>query len=367
MRIAHVITLADRGGAQAHALQLMRGLPGEPALICGEEGWLTEAAQAAGVPVHLAPALQRAPGLTDLRALGQLRAILQRVQPDVAHLHGFKAGLLGRLAARSLALPSVYTAHGLNTDLGYPLSRRLLALPLEALAARLSGANIAVSAHEADLFAKLRAPRVHHVPNAIADHPARAQPDRQPPRAVMVARFQEPKDHATLLRAVARLPQPLELDLVGDGPRLPAIRRLAAELGLGQVRFLGERDDVPTLLARAQIAVLASRKEGLPLAILEAMRAGLPVVASRVGGVPELIEHGVSGSLVPPSDPEPLAHALARLIEAPALRARLGAGARARFVAHHSEAAMLDAVWRSYGVAKRRSGHRDDGTPTIQV
>jgi glycosyltransferase involved in cell wall biosynthesis len=118
--------------------------------------------------------------------------------------------------------------------------------------------------------------------------------------------------------------------VAGDGPQRPTLERRARELGVeGRVRFLGARHDVPALLALADLAVLPTQADLLPTAVLEAMAAGTPVVASAVGGIPELIEHGQSGLLVPPGDPAALVAACGELLGAPERAERLAARARA--------------------------------------
>ena len=146
--------------------------------------------------------------------------------------------------------------------------------------------------------------------------------------------------------------------IVGDGPeraRLEAeIRRLGLE---GAVVLAGDRDDVAAMLARADVFVLSSTSEGLPLSILEAMAAGLPVVASSVGGVPEAVEDGETGLLVPPRDPVRLAAALERLLVDPALRRRLGSNGRERVRQHFG----LEAFQQAHVAVYRRELARREG------
>src|SRR5207253_10486932 len=134
---------------------------------------------------------------------------------------------------------------------------------------------------------------------------------------VMVARMSPEKDAESLVRAAALAARQLpafRLEVAGDGACLPALKQLAAGLALGDhVRFLGEVRDVPALLARASLFVLPSQTEGISLTILEAMARGLPVVATCVGGNPEVVEDGRTGLLVPPRDPEALARGILRL------------------------------------------------------
>ncbi len=143
----------------------------------------------------------------------------------------------------------------------------------------------------------------------------------------MVARFQEPKDHIGLFRALAALKtRDWSLELIGGGPLLAKMRTLAADLGLEQqLIFSGECTDVEVRLAKAQIFILLSRREGFPRSILEAMRAGLPVIASNVGGICEALTHGGNGYLLPAEgDTESLLQFLLPLLDSPALREKMG-------------------------------------------
>lgn len=169
--------------------------------------------------------------------------------------------------------------------------------------------------------------------------------------AVCVARLVAVKAHDVLLQAAARArgDAPVLL-LVGDGPERDELQRLAARLGLARVRFLGARADVGDILAAADVAVLASRDEGLPLALLEAMAHGLPIVATTVGGVSELVREGLEGLLVPADDADALAAALGRVGGDAPLRQRLGDAA------HHRvrEDFSLDAAAAAYADLYRR-------------
>jgi glycosyltransferase involved in cell wall biosynthesis len=164
----------------------------------------------------------------------------------------------------------------------------------------------------------------------------RADAGRTPAPLVMVARFGPQKDHPTLLRALAGLrDHAWELDLVGEGPLVADMERLASSLGIRErVQFLGQRLDVDRLLADAQISLLVTNWEGFPLSILEAMRAGLPVVASAVGGVGESVRDGETGYLVPAGQVEPLRDRIRQLLTDPALRLRLGERGRTVYEEH---------------------------------
>jgi len=180
--------------------------------------------------------------------------------------------------------------------------------------------------------------RLVTIHNAMPDvHPElQSSPADHPPRLLMVARFAPQKDHDTLLRALADLLDlEWELDLVGTGPDEEVVRQRADELGLSsRVRFLGMREDVAELIAASQVYLLFSHWEGFPRSILEALRAGLPVVATDVGGVREAVLDGETGFLVPENDDRVAADRLRTLLSDPALRTRMGSASRAHYETH---------------------------------
>jgi len=206
----------------------------------------------------------------------------------------------------------------------------------DRLMAPLTTVTICVSENElaAGLEAgTCRADRSVVIRNAVDVAAAyRSRHDRAVPRLIAVGRLKAPKDFLTLIRAFAALSEgSFEALIVGDGPDRTAVEAEIRRLGLdGRVRLVGERDDVPKLLADSDVFALSSRSEGLPVSVLEAMAAELPVVASRVGGLAELVVDGETGILVPPGDAPALAAALGRLIEGRDQRRRLGAAGRAR-------------------------------------
>lgn len=355
MKLLYVITLAEHGGAQAHVRTLLAQTrnQAETALITSSEGWLTQEAQALGVPVYLVPELvQPLSPMQDFRAVLALRRLLRHLRPDLVHLHSSKAGLVGRVAARWAGVPAVFTAHGWAFTEGVAARRRQFALWSERLAAPLAARIISVSAYDTALASRSRVGKpgkVVTVHNGIPDRPVWIRPDRGGPcRVVMTARFGAQKDHPALLRAVAQVPH-IHLTLIGDGELLPAARALAARLGVqDRVAFLGRRSDVPELLRQADVFALISHYEGFPISILEAMRAGLPVIASDVGGVREAVQDGVNGLLVPRGDTAALVSALQALSSDEALRRAMGAASRERFVGEFSEESMMNAVWGVY-------------------
>ncbi len=188
-------------------------------------------------------------------------------------------------------------------------------------------------------------PRSIRVVSNGVELPPRAPLDRSRGlRAITVANLRPEKGHEVLIDALARRPdlRSLHVDFVGDGPCRAALEAHRRARGvIGQVSFLGERRDVPDLLASAALFVLPSRTEALPNSVMEAMAAGLPVIACRVGGIPELVEDGVTGILVPPDDPDALGAAMARVVGNPALAAAIGSAAREKIAAQFSLPRMI--------------------------
>ena len=292
----------------------------------------------------------------DLRALAALRAALRTVKPDLVACHSSKAGVLGRMAAASIGLPAVYTAHGWSFSEGVPRKAAMVRLRIEKEMARRFPTAI-LDVCERDRTVALRCgvglPEQHIVVlNGIPDvDPSfRAEPGTHPPHLVMIARFEPQKDPDTFIRALALLKdRAWSAELIGDGENIGASRRLAIELGLGdRVSFAGPVSRPQEPLARAQVFVLTTNWEGLPLTVLEAMRAGLPLVATDVGGVSEAVEDSATGFLVPRSDVAAVAGALARLIDEPELRIRFGAAARARYESDFTNDRMVAEVAEVY-------------------
>jgi glycosyltransferase involved in cell wall biosynthesis len=366
-RVLCLITRAVHGGAQSHVLDLMAGLADrfEFAIGVGEEGNLTDAAARLGVPVHVVRGLGNTISpWRDARAVSETVRLIRSLRPDLVVTHSSKAGLVGRAAAARCRVPSVFTAHGWSFAEGVPRARRLVAAPLERLAARWCRRVIVVCDADRRLALRRRiapAEKLVTVRYGVRDVPERAAPGAAGvPVVAMVARFEPQKDHACLLRALALVAAPWRAVLVGDGPTRPAAEALARELGIAdRVSFLGSRDDVAGILASAHVFALATRWEGLPITILEAMRAGLPVVASGVGGVGEGVSDGETGFLVPRGNANQFGRRIESLLADPALRERMGNAGRSAYEGGFTFEGMLDATFAVYeGVLAETRGTR---------
>lgn len=298
------------------------------------DGPLAPAFREAGAQVATIPRAR--PGL-DPGLVLRLSRWMRASAVDLAHTHNRMALLYGAPSAWLAGAAAVHTKHGYNPGGGAELAAA-------RFAARCVRAFVAVSPETADVARRRREvhpSRLSVIPNGIAlerfgPDPARAARIREELGAAgafvvgTVGRAAPEKDQALLVRAMAPLLRPdVRLVLAGDGPSLPALRELVASLGVaGFVHLLGARTDVPDVLRALDLFVLTSRTEGLPLVIPEAMATGLPVVATRVGGVPDVIEEGATGHLVPSGDVDALRARIGALRDDPAARRALGARAR---------------------------------------
>lgn len=342
LKISYLITRSDTvGGAHVHLLDLACKAQADGhsvEVLVGSNGLYADLLRDKGLKVITLRYLVR-PIRPDMDALAVLECwqAFRRFKPDIVHLHSTKAGLVGRVAAKLAGLPVVFTAHGWAFTEGIEERSRNLAVFLERRAAHLSDAIICVSEYDRLLALRMDVgnasllTRIHNgVPEII---PEQRSIGLNPglPRIICVARLDAQKDHALLLDALAMVKcLPWVLELIGDGPLTNAVQQKTHDLGLGdRVEFSGLCNDVPSRLARSDVFVLTSCWEGLPLSILEAMRAGLPVVASNVGGVSESVTDGVTGFLVPKGNKAVLADRLMRLLSDAALRQQMGHAGRA--------------------------------------
>jgi glycosyltransferase involved in cell wall biosynthesis len=288
----------------------------------------------------------------------------------VLHAHNpgaaFAAALARRLArAGDTAILTTY--HGVMPG-RVGRAARVLARTSDLVVA------VAPAATDALVAAGLPGGRAATVANAVSPRPARSRDavreelgagDR--PLVVTVGRYAQEKNQALLLEAVALLDRPVRAVLVGVGPLEGDLRRRVRELGLdGTALVAGERTDAIDLTSAADAFVLTSDWEGLPLAILEALALGTPVVATSVGGIPGAVRHEETGLLVPPRDPRALAAALERLLDEPGLAGRLAAAGRELAAAEYSEATMVGRYVELYSelAAARPSRRRNGARPS---
>ena len=366
-RIALAIESSGPGGAEQTVLHLAEGLReagSEPVIITLRPGWMTERAEQAGVAVWILPQASRlAPTWAPRLALR-----LRRERIRALHSHEFVMNVYGGAAALLARIPHVATIHGRRWV--HEQRRRVLAYRLLRRAGmRLVAVSHDLAGYVAEGF-ELPLDALDVVQNGIP-LPARADPALRSERrraarvaaglplegrmVLAVGNLYPVKDHATLLRATARLPEDVRVAIAGRGEEEANLRRLASELGLAsRCQLLGVRDDVERLLAAADVFVQPSRSEGLPLAVLEAMAAGLPVVASRVGGIPEAVVEGRTGLLVEPGEPALLAGALEQVLADADRAASMGEAGRRRSEEEFSIQTMVQRYLRLYSAGGSR-------------
>ncbi|SIO61477.1 Glycosyltransferase involved in cell wall bisynthesis [Singulisphaera sp. GP187] len=363
LTVCQLLLTLQFGGAEIMAARIARRLSGPHRIIfaCLEElGQLGEQLRADGFPVQV---LGKRPGV-DLRAAHRLRRLLHRERVDLIHAHQygpFFYAALSRLP--SGRLPVVLTEHGRSfPDPARPshvLANPWLLRRHDRLFA--VGRSVRQALIEVEGFP---AARIELIYNGI-DTDAFAETARG--RAIVrrelgiadddfvvvqAARLDPIKDHATALRAAGRVAGQcgcLRLVIVGDGPEAGPIEAMVRDWGLGtHVLRLGLRRDIPRLLGAADAVLLSSLSEGIPLSLIEGMAASLPVVATRVGGVSEVVVEQETGLLAPAGDDEALAAHLIRLAGDPGLRMRMGWAGRERAWALFSEDRMVAEYDRIY-------------------
>jgi glycosyltransferase involved in cell wall biosynthesis len=340
-------------------LPLMRGIRARGHEVVGvsADGALLEVARGEGFRVVALPLQRRVSPRGQWRAFRALLALIRAERPDLVHAHMPISGFLARLAARVAGVPVVaYTCHGFLFNQPGAWRRRAAGLAMEWVGGRLTDIFMTVSTEEAADARRLHIARgavaigngrdpVRFAPDAAARARLRAEFGVPEERlvVVIVSRLVRHKGHPELLAAMRD--GAAELWVIGE--RLASdhgddLEPVFAAAGLGdRLRRLGYREDIPALLAAADIFALPSHFEGLPMSVIEAMLTGLPVVATDIRGPREQVIDGETGLLVPPARVAPLAAALARLEGDPKLRRRLGAAGRARALALYDEGRVV--------------------------
>jgi glycosyltransferase involved in cell wall biosynthesis len=356
------------GGPSVHVILLTAGLREkgyETRLIVGREapseGNLLDMARQKGIEIEQLAGLGREiRPLADLVTLWQLYGLIRTYRPEIVHTHTAKAGVLGRIAARLAGVPViVHTYHG-HVLRGYfgPLKTAFFRR-LETALGRITDVAITVSvALRDDLVGMGVAPREKMRvvplgldlarfarPHARGDLRAACGAGESETLIGVVGRLVPIKDVDCFLEAASqvceRAPR-ARFAIVGDGERRAALEQKAASLGLGpRVTFVGWRKDLESVYADLDVVVNSSRNEGTPVALIEAMAAGRPVVATSVGGTSDLLGEGERGILVPPADPAALAEAILRTLDRSDESARRARAAQDYVLAHHSVDRLL--------------------------
>ncbi|MCZ7589610.1 MAG: glycosyltransferase family 4 protein [Gaiella sp.] len=362
--VVHVVKVAGISGAENHLLLLLpalraRGWDVGVAMLHEHEPGAEEFAarlELDGVPVERVP-LRRT---LDPRAFRRILRRARRERPAILHTHLVHADFHGLPAGRLARVPVlVSTKHGFN-----PFRERRAFAAADRGVAALADVHVAISAG----LARYLAEREGFDPASfeVVHYGIEAGPEPAPlsgePRLAIVGRLIPIKGHDVLLRslAAARDAVPgLTLEVAGDGPLEGELRATAARLGLEDaVSFLGRVAPAAPVFERANVVVVPSFGEGFGMVALEAMERGRPVVASTVGGLPEIVDDGRTGILVPPGDADALAAALVDLVRDPARAAAMGAAGRARALGEFAQERCTDRIEALYETALSAAGAR---------
>lgn len=344
LKILHVASGDLWGGAETMLWYLAReqrqsGCVNVSALLLNE-GRLADRLRDAGVPVTIVPEHGRA----SFRLMTEVGAAVREAAPDIVHTHGRKENVFGAVAARAIRVPSIRTVHGSeeHPPKWWDLRRRAARLADTFVAGRLQSRTVAVSADLASALTAARYRQVHVVLNGI-DAPyvaARAsrnggrRPASDPVTIGFVGRLTPIKRVDRFLELAkalcVRRSDVFRFTVAGDGPQMDAARRLTEDLGLDDVvTFLGDVDEPWSMLAALDAVVMTSDNEGIPYVVLECLALGVPVLAFRVGGLPEVLDDGMAGRLVDAGDLDALVdQVLAIADRAPSIERRVLNGAR---------------------------------------
>ncbi len=352
MRIVQLVIGSDLAGGQIVALQLARAARqrgDDVSFVAPEPGPFVDAARAENFVVTLVDVRR------SYRLAGVARLVLhlRSTRADVLHTHALAAAnMLSRVAARLAHVPVVSHLHIENhfRSVTAPVLRTL-----DNATARMCARLVAVSEDTKRAYERQGYPRgrIEVAYNGVELPPNGAPPRNDPPLIGEIARLCDVKGQRELIGALAELPG-VRLVLAGrdlerGGAFQTELEREAERLGVrDRVEFAGFHDDVPALLDRLDVVALPSWTEGLPLTVLEAMAHARPVVATPVGGTPEVVVDGETGLLVPPRDPAALAGALRRLLEDPDFARRLGEAGRRRVAERFSLDAMTKRILMMY-------------------
>lgn len=361
MKIVYIITRSDvLGGASIHLLDLAKGMISrghQVHILVGGTGAFTRELKKNNINYSSLPHLKREISLIhDVLGYWEIKKHLKRLKPDVVHCHSSKAGLLGRLAAKSLNLPVVFTAHGWAFTEGISATKQKIYSKIEQFLINFSDHIITVSEFDRIYgfnFGVGSPDKVTTVHNGIPLQDSQSTEVKQidqPCKVIMVARFDDQKDQITLIQALGLLKNKnFVMEFIGSGPTLEFCKEEANKLGLAdKIKFLGQQRNVKDFLNSSDIFVLSTNYEGFPLTILEAMRAKLPVIATDVGGNNESIIDKKIGFLTKKNNAEDLSRAISTLIDDRNLAIEMGKCGYERFITEFTHDLMLKKILKIY-------------------
>ncbi len=381
VRILHIHTLPVISGSGINTFLTMQGMNGnryEPVLACAPGGALIDLVKRHGMEVKTFPSLvQPLHPLKDFKAILDLTRHLTTNPYQVVHTHNSKAGFVGRLSAKLARVPViVHTVHGFAFHQQEPPWRRFLFRNLERLASHWCDRMIFISQPLIDwavkegisctrkmvrIYSGIEMDRFHPV-SVQEKNRLKARWGLQEPHAVigMVSKLWEGKGHAFLIRAFRKIVEEnsqARLVIVGEGYLMESLRALVSQLELSEtVIFTGFLEDVPQIIATFDVAVLPSYFEGMGRVLLEAMAMEKPVVGTRVGGIPDLVEQGLNGYLVSPGNGKELASAILKILNDKDLALKMGQAGRKKMTDRFSAESMVRSIEEVYSELLKKKG-----------
>jgi glycosyltransferase involved in cell wall biosynthesis len=373
VRILHIHTLPVISGSGINTFLTMRGMKGnryEPVLACAPGGALIDLVQRHGMEVKIFPSLvQPLDPLKDLKAILDLTGHLRTNPYQVVHTHNSKAGFVGRLSAKLARVPViVHTVHGFAFHQQEPPWRRFLFRNLERLASHWCDRMIFISqplvewASKEKIGCTMKMARIYSGIEMDRFHPV-SEAEKRRLRAEwgigehdgvigIVSKLWAGKGHDLLIRAFKEIRKEMpqaRLVIVGEGYLMDSLQTLASQLQLSDaVIFTGFLEEIPQIIATFDVAVLPSYFEGMGRVLLEAMAMEKPVVGTRVGGIPDLIEEGLNGFLVSPGSSKELASAVLKILSDKALAAKMGQEGRKKMTDRFSAESMVRSIEEVY-------------------
>ncbi len=385
IRVARITSRLNIGGPTWHVVNLNAGLDRsvfESILITGPprpgEGSLDQYVEEQGIKPITIPGIvpEASIGLRDLKAINRLRRLFREFRPHIVHTHTMKAGFVGRIAARMSGVPIiVHTYHGHVLTGYFGSAKSLLLQRLERLLSSATSELVAVSEQVRQDLVRLgvaRSDRITVIPLGLSLDQFFSIQDKtgifrrefglssEVPVVAIVGRIAPIKNHSLFLKAAALLnrTQPaVHFVVVGDGELRPALEAESRRMGLdSNITFTGWRHDLASIYSDIDVLVVSSDNEGTPVSAIEAMAASRPVVGTTVGGMPDLIETGRTGLLVPKGDEQSLADAVRRIIDNPELGRQVGLEARRDVSARYTAKRLVADVETLYANLLSRVG-----------
>lgn len=356
LKVLILSTNADLAGAPLHVKEVSLSLirdGHEVVVIFGSNGLIEESLQASGINTYVVHGMRSAINpLADIRVYFALRKIIKSERPDLIHCHSAKAGMLGRIVGYKLNIPCIYTVHGWGFGVGRKLIIGFILKTIELLLKKITSHFIAVSESDRKIGIDclgISSDKISTIRNGVSYIISGSNLRPVEAKVIMVARNDFQKDYLTLARALAKS-EVKKAVFVGLGTDSTQFKNEVSRIvdGACSIEFCGLRTDIPELLESSSIFVLSSRYEALPLSIIEAMSKGLPIVASDVGGVNELVLHNQNGFLFKAGDSGALAVYLKTLSGDVDLRRQMGAESIRRYKSEFSADRMMEQTYNVY-------------------